>query len=224
MAGIRTTHTGSLPRPEELVEMIVQHDQGAEFPDLEQRIASAVGDVVRQQAEIGLDLVGDGEQGKTGYSTYVKDRLTGFEGESPPFGNLPELTDHPDYAQRLAALAGGVYVNTPACTGPVRLRDPEAIRRDIDDLLRAADEAGVERERLFMTAASPGVIAFFFTDEFYGDREEYLADLAAAMRPSRRRGSRSSSTAPTWPWRVTSSSPIEAWGSSVARSRSTSRR
>ena len=183
MASIRTTHTGSLPRPEELAGMIVQHDQGAEFPDLGERIASAVADVVHRQAEIGLSQINDGEQGKTGYSTYVRDRLTGFEGESPPFGSLPELSDHPDYAGRLAALAGGVYVNTPACTGPVRLRDPDSVRRDVENLLRAANDAGVERERLFMTAASPGVIAFFFPDEFYGDREAYLADLAAAMRP-----------------------------------------
>ena len=183
MSRIRTTHTGSLPRPHDLEEMIVEHDAGREPPGLEQRVAAAVDDVVRRQAETGIDLVNDGEQGKQGYATYVQDRLTGFDGESSGFGDLLELHDHPDYGAHMGALMQSIHIKTPACTGPVRLRDPDAVKRDVERLLKAAEAAGVERDRLFMSAASPGVIAFFFPDQHYGDREAYLGDLAAAMRP-----------------------------------------
>ena len=183
MSRIRTTHTGSLPRPHDLEAMIVERDAGREAPGFEERVTAAVDDVVRRQTETGIDLVNDGEQGKQGYSTYVQDRLTGFEGESLGFGDLPELHDHPDYGAHMAALMQSVHIKTPACTGPVRLKDPDAVRRDVERLLRAAEAAGVARDRLFMSAASPGVIAFFFADQHYGDREAYLGDLAAAMRP-----------------------------------------
>jgi 5-methyltetrahydropteroyltriglutamate--homocysteine methyltransferase len=142
-----------------------------------------VSEVVRRQAASGIDVLNDGEQGKQGYSTYVQDRLTGFEGESRGFGDLPELRDHPDYGPHMAGLMQSVHISTPAAVGPVRLKDPDAVKRDVDRLLRAAADAGVPRERLFMSAASPGVIAFFFADQHYGDREAYLGDLAAAMRP-----------------------------------------
>jgi 5-methyltetrahydropteroyltriglutamate--homocysteine methyltransferase len=182
MTRIRTTHTGSLPRPPELEQMIVERDAGRETPGFDELVAAAVDDVVRRQAEAGIDLVNDGEQGKQGYSTYVQDRLTGFEGESTLFGDLPELRDHPDYGPQIASLLQSVHVKAPACTGPVRLKDPGAVQRDVGRLLRAAERAGVDRDRLFLSAASPGVIAFFFEDQHYGDREAYLGDLAAAMR------------------------------------------
>jgi 5-methyltetrahydropteroyltriglutamate--homocysteine methyltransferase len=183
MTDIRTTHTGSLPRPHDLVDLIVRRDEGDEVAGFEGRVAAAVDEVVRRQAETALEIISDGEQGKTGYSTYVRERLTGFEGESPPFGVLPELEQYPDYAARMAALSGAVHVRTPACTGPVAPRDPGAVERDIENMLHAASAAGVDRERLFMTAASPGVIAFFFEDRYYGERGQYLAALADAMRP-----------------------------------------
>ena len=183
MTRIRTTHTGSLPRPPELEAMIVARDGGAQVEGIEDEVAAAVSDVVRRQAASSIDLLNDGEQGKQGYSTYVQDRLTGFEGESRGFGDLPELRDHPDYGPHMAGMMQAVHISTPAAVGPVRLKDPDAVRRDVDRLLRAAADAGVPRERLFMSAASPGVIAFFFADQYYGDREAYLGDLAAAMRP-----------------------------------------
>lgn len=180
---IRTTHTGSLPRPHELEASIVQRDEGGPAEALDRQVDSAVDDAVRRQAATGIDVINDGEQGKPGYSTYVQDRLTGFEGESMGFGDLPELRDFPDYGPHMAALMQTIHIKTPACVGPVRPKDPDAVHRDVERLLRAADAAGVERDRLFMSAASPGVIAFFFADRHYGDREAYLADLAAAMRP-----------------------------------------
>jgi 5-methyltetrahydropteroyltriglutamate--homocysteine methyltransferase len=163
--------------------MIVAQDDGAEVTGFDKATEAAVDDVVCRQAEAGIDVLNDGEQGKPSYSTYVQDRLTGFEGESLGFGDLPELRDHPDFGPHMAGLMQTIHIKTPACVGPVRPKDPDAVKRDVARLLRAAADAGVPRERLFMSAASPGVIAFFFADQHYGDREAYLGDLAAAMRP-----------------------------------------
>ena len=183
MEHIRTTHTGSLPRPHELEAAIVERDTVGEPPGFTQAVEAAVGEAVRRQVATGLDVLNDGEQGKPGYSTYVQDRLTGFEGESLGFGDLPELHDFPDYGPHMAGLMQTIHIKTPACVGPVQLKDPEAVRRDVERLLGAAEAAGVQRERLFLSAASPGVIAFFFADQHYGDREAYLGALAEAMRP-----------------------------------------
>jgi 5-methyltetrahydropteroyltriglutamate--homocysteine methyltransferase len=183
MERIRTTHTGSLPRPQELEAAIVDRDEGREAPGFDETVEAAVDEAVRRQAATGLDVLNDGEQGKPGYSTYVQDRLTGFEGESLGFGELPELRDFPDYGPHMAGLMQTIHIRTPACVGPVRLKDPEAARRDVDRLLRAAEASGVPRERLFLSAASPGVIAFFFADQHYGDHETYVGALAEAMRP-----------------------------------------
>jgi 5-methyltetrahydropteroyltriglutamate--homocysteine methyltransferase len=180
---VLTTHTGSLPRPADLVDLIVARDEGGDPAGLDRRVQTAVADVVRRQADVGLDLVGDGEQGKVGYSTYVKDRLTGFEGEPSTLSALAELADFPDDAPRFARELAGIRMTAPACTGPVAPRDEAAVGRDLENLLAAARAAGVTSDRLFMTAASPGVIALFFEDRFYGDREQYLAALAEAMRP-----------------------------------------
>jgi 5-methyltetrahydropteroyltriglutamate--homocysteine methyltransferase len=183
MTRIRTTHTGSLPRPHELEAMIVARDAGEQAPGFDGAVDRAVEEVVLREVTTGLDVLNDGEQGKQGYATYVQDRLTGFEGESLGFGDLPELRDFPDYGPHMAGLMQTIHIKTPACVGPVGLRDPGAVRRDIERLVRAADVAAVPRERLFMSAASPGVIAFFFADQYYGDHETYVGALAEAMRP-----------------------------------------
>jgi 5-methyltetrahydropteroyltriglutamate--homocysteine methyltransferase len=183
---IRTTHTGSLPRPPELAELLVAHDRGEEAAGMELRAEAAVAAVVRRQAEVGLDVVNDGEMSKVGYTTYVRDRLTGFDGASEWGARArlrPELQDHPDFFERWNSRLNRAAIATPACTGPVRLKDPDAVHRDIARLSAAASAAGVERERLFMTAASPGVIAFFFGNHHYPSREEFLAAVADAMRP-----------------------------------------
>jgi 5-methyltetrahydropteroyltriglutamate--homocysteine methyltransferase len=183
MTRIRTTHTGSLPRPPDLETSLVARDNGEQVAGFERAVEAAVSDVVRRQLAVGIDVLNDGEQGKQSYSTYVQDRLTGFEGESTGFGQLPELTDHPDYGPHMAGLMQTIHIRTPACVGPVSPKDPDAARRDVERLLAAADDARIPRDRLFLSAASPGVIAFFFADRHYGDREEYLGALAAAMRP-----------------------------------------
>ncbi|HXM57728.1 MAG TPA: cobalamin-independent methionine synthase II family protein [Candidatus Dormibacteraeota bacterium] len=183
MGAIRTTHTGSLPRPAELVALLDAHDRGGAAPELAARISAVVQEVVARQAGLGLDLVNDGEAGKVGYSIYVKERLTGFDGESAYSGRgRADLDDHPDFAARWAANLDRRTIRAPACTGEVRVRDAEAVHRDIANLRAAAATAGVAEERLFMTAASPGVIAHFFDNRHYGSREAFLAALADAMR------------------------------------------
>lgn len=183
MASILTTHTGSLPRPADLAAMIVERDEGGAPAGLEQRVTAAVAEAVRLQAEIGIDFINDGEQSKVGYSTYIKDRLTGFEGEPGALAPLAELADFPDDAERMGLMLKGAQLRAPACTGPVRRRADEAVGHDLENLRAAASAAGADLSQLFMTAASPGVIALFFEDRFYGDRELYLGALAEAMRP-----------------------------------------
>jgi 5-methyltetrahydropteroyltriglutamate--homocysteine methyltransferase len=183
MARIRTTHTGSLPRPGDLAGLLTAHDRGEAVPELETRVRAAVADVVRLQADAGIDVIDDGEMGKIGYATYVKERLTGFDGESQwAARRRPELEDHPDWAERWAARLDRGAITAPACTGDVRPTNPEAVVRDIAALKDAADAAGVAHDRLFMTAASPGVIAHFFGNEHYPSREAFLGVLADAMR------------------------------------------
>jgi 5-methyltetrahydropteroyltriglutamate--homocysteine methyltransferase len=183
MTRIRTTHTGSLPRPDGLAALLTAHDRGEAAPELPARVRAAVADVVRQQADAGIDLVNDGEMGKIGYSTYVKERLTGFGGESRWSGRRRrELEDHPDWAERWSARLDRRSIAAPACTGDVRLADPQAVLDDIATLKEAAGAAGVPHDRLFMSAASPGVIAHFFGNLHYPDREAFLGALADAMR------------------------------------------
>ena len=184
MARIRTTHTGSLPRPEDLAHLLDAADQGQDAPGLAARVEGAVADVVARQADAGLDVVNDGEMGRIGYATYVKERLTGFEGESTFGGRRrSDLEEHPDFLERWAARLDRRAIRAPACTGDVRLRDGEAVHRDVVRLKAAADAAGVAHDRLFMTAASPGVIGHFFDNHHYASREAYLGALADAMRP-----------------------------------------
>ena len=176
---IQTTHTGSLPRPHELVDLwkpILENGiDGSER--LEPAIRSAVKRVVERQYEVGLDIVNDGEMGKISYATYVKDRLTGFGGEArtPP---IPELRDFPEFAHRVDPAYK--LSTSPACNAAVRLRDQDAVQRDIEHLLEAT---GGDPTNCFMTAASPGVVSVFFRNDFYPTREEYLSALVDALRP-----------------------------------------
>ncbi len=176
---ILTTHTGSLPRPPDLAEMLLARDQGqpVEANAFRDRVRAAVIDVVARQANAGVNVVNDGEMGKIGYSTYVKDRLTGFGGTS---GSLQpaDMLDYPAYAQRY--WGGRAGRSTPACTGPISVRDQAAVQSDIDNL-RAAVERTPPVEA-FMTAASPGVISLFLRNEYYPTHEAYLGALADAMK------------------------------------------
>jgi 5-methyltetrahydropteroyltriglutamate--homocysteine methyltransferase len=170
---ILTTHAGSLPRPPDLTEMMLQHDAGQDPTGLVDRIASATAEVVQRQADIGIDIVNDGEYGKVSYSGYVKERLTGFDGE-PRTRNLDD-PEFPDWIRTNRPL-----VRYPTNNGPVELRDPGGVRRDIANLQAALN--GVEAGGVFMSAASPGVIDTFMPTTYYPSDEAYLQAIGAAMR------------------------------------------
>jgi 5-methyltetrahydropteroyltriglutamate--homocysteine methyltransferase len=175
---ILTTHTGSLPRPPELLDALQCRDRGeGDGERLDEQVRAAVADVVRRQANAGVSVVNDGEAGKIGYATYVKERLDGFGGEAGMAGLPADMAEFPDYMQHVM---GGIDFAMPACVGPVSYRGLDAVRADIANLQAALDGAGVEDA--FLSAASPGVIAVFLQNQHYPSHEEYLFALADAMK------------------------------------------
>ncbi len=175
---ILTTHTGSLPRPRDLTAMLEALDAGT-APDpaaFDARVRGAVADVVRRQVEAGVDIVNDGEQGKVGYSTYVRHRLTGFGGQSA----VAMRADWADFPEAAARLGRSTAVSRPSCNGPIEWKDRTAVQKDVAILRAALD--GVQPAEAFMTAASPGVIAHFLRNEHYPTREAYLARLVDIMK------------------------------------------
>ena len=176
---ILTTHTGSLPRPPRVVELLLEEQKrpGAKAAELEQAVRSAVAEVVQKQVGCGLDVINDGEQGRTDYTTHVKDRLTGFDGpSSPPLG-----TGEPDFPELSAMLAyfASPFQHRPACSGPVAWKDFPAVEAD---LARAnAAMAGAKAEERFVTSPSPGQIARYLKNQHYPSDEAYLYALADVM-------------------------------------------
>jgi 5-methyltetrahydropteroyltriglutamate--homocysteine methyltransferase len=176
-----TTHTGSLPRPEDLIRMMYAKEEGVpvDASALDARIASAVEEVVRKQADAGVDVVNDGEMSKPSYATYVKDRLNGFGGTGNTFV-YQDLVDFPNLAKRVFGDPGRSRRKTPACNAPISVRDPRAARVDVDHLKSAV--AKVRAQEAFMSAASPGVVSLFFRNDHYPSQEKYLFAIAEAMR------------------------------------------
>ena len=176
-----TTHTGSLPRPDDLIRMMYAKEEGipVEAAPLAQRVASAVEEVVRKQADAGVDIVNDGEMSKPSYATYIKDRLSGFGGEGNTFV-YQDLVAFPNLSKRVFGDPGRSRRKTPACNAPIAVRDPGAAQADIDHLKAAF--AKVKAEEMFLTAASPGVVSLFFRNEHYPSEEAYLHAIADAMR------------------------------------------
>jgi 5-methyltetrahydropteroyltriglutamate--homocysteine methyltransferase len=175
---ILTTHTGSLPRPAGLTLPGTDPAWRATPVDAA-TLTGAVADIVRCQVEAGIDVVSDGEASKPSYSTYVTDRLTGFEEHESETRELPGAREFPEYFARLAGQLKRAMTN-PVCVGPVVYRDHTAVDRDIANL-RAALGAGGAVEG-FMTAASPGVIAQFMANRYYASHHEYINALADAMK------------------------------------------
>ena len=178
---ILTTHTGSLPRPKALLDLLKIKDDGLlrDLASFEAVVQEATTQIVRQQLECGIDVINDGEVSKISYSTYVKDRLTGFDAE----GNFPARADDlgfPEYAQWLNTEHSLATLKVPACGGPIAWKDKQAIKKDIDCFKRAL--AGQHPTDTFMTAASPGVIAQFLDNKYYASHEKYLEALAKVMK------------------------------------------
>jgi 5-methyltetrahydropteroyltriglutamate--homocysteine methyltransferase len=176
---ILTTHTGSLPRPADLTAMLEALDEGDASPPrgFETRVRDAVADVVRRQIDAGIDIVNDGEQGKVGYSTYVRHRLTGFGGQSRVASSRADWADFPEAAARGERRS---LVSRPSCNGPIEWKDRTAVQKDAANLRGALGSA--RPAEAFMTAASPGVIAHFLRNEHYPTREAYLARLVDVMK------------------------------------------
>jgi 5-methyltetrahydropteroyltriglutamate--homocysteine methyltransferase len=175
---ILTTHTGSLPRANDLTAMLEALDAGRppEPAAFEARVRRAVADIVRMQVEAGVDVVNDGEQGKVGYSTYVRHRLTGFGGQSA----VPPRADWADFPEAAARSERASGISRPACNGPIDWQDRAAVQRDLANFKAAV--TAVPPTDAFMTAASPGVIAHFLRNEHYPSREAYLARLVDVMK------------------------------------------
>src|SRR5881396_1642730 len=176
-----TTHTGSLPRPSDLIRMMFAKEEGVpvDAAALGARIRDAVAEIVRKQMDAGVAIVNDGELSKPSYATYVKDRLNGFGGASHPL-QYRDLADFPEMAKRVFGDPGRSRRRTPACDGPISVRDPRAVETDVDNLGAALQVVG--GAGAFMTAASPGVISLFFRNEHYPSHEAYLFAIAEAMR------------------------------------------
>ena len=176
---ILTTHTGSLPRPKDLLALLQEREEGRLRGEavLHDRTRSAVLDIVRKQAETGLSVINDGEQGRADYTIYVKDRLTGFSGESTPWPNT-DAEEFPEWAE-MARQFAPPFQKRPACTGPIEWKDWPAVERDIGNL---KDATAGRSEEVFMTSPSPGQIGRFLQNRYYPSDEKYLYTLADVMK------------------------------------------
>ena len=181
MSKVLTTHVGSLPRSQEVVDFIFAREKNTPYDAaaFDACMSAAVSETVRKQVAAGIDIVSDGETSKISYATYVKDRYTGFDGDSPR--NAPaDLKLFPSFLKRLADDGGTPQYARPMCVGEVRSKGQGELEKDIANLKAAMAEHGASRG--FMNAASPGVISLFLQNDFYPTREAYLAALADAMK------------------------------------------
>ena len=179
---ILTTHVGSLPRSKAVTDVVFAREQGndADKAASDAVIRQAVLDVVSRQAATGVDVVSDGEMSKISYATYIKDRISGFEGDSP---RQPpkDLEEFPDFLERQASSGGTPTYRRPCCVGEIHVKDMGPVTEDIDQFTAALEIVKVVQG--FMNAASPGVIALFQPNKHYPDHRSYLEALAEAMRP-----------------------------------------
>lgn len=179
---ILTTHVGSLPRSKDVTDLVFAQERGeavdpAQFDAV---IGAAVDDVVARQVAAGIDLVSDGEMSKISYATYIKDRITGFDGDSP---RTPpkDLEMFPSFLERQAKGGGTPTYRRPKCVGPIAVKSMEPLEADLAHM--AAAMAAHRPVGGFMNSASPGVIALFQPNEHYPTQDAYLEALAEAMRP-----------------------------------------
>jgi 5-methyltetrahydropteroyltriglutamate--homocysteine methyltransferase len=180
---ILTTHTGSLPRPTEVQELLYAQERGEPFDQaiFEEKVRSAVQTTVRRQVAAGIDVINDGEMSKISYATYIKHRLTGFSQiDAPRRSGWADLEEFPAYARRLWQPTVGSAVVATACTGPVSYRGTEEVQQDIAHL--KASVQGMGSADVFLTAASPGIISFFHENRYFPSHEAYVFALAEAMK------------------------------------------
>lgn len=181
---ILTTHVGSMPRPQEVVDLLFAEDndeltaeQRAQYNEVMQRNVTAV---VQKQRDAGIDIPSDGEMSKISYATYIRHRLTGFSIGEVPRATPKDLDEFPEFRDRLAQAGGTPKYHRPICTGAIAVKDHSALEKDIANLQNAL--AAHEVSEGFMNAASPGVIAVFQPNQYYKSNEDYLQALAEAMK------------------------------------------
>lgn len=179
---ILTTHTGSLPRPDDLIQMMWAKGDGIPVDEqaLAERVASAVKEIVDKQIAAGVSVINDGEMSKSSYAIYVKDRLNGFGGESIQNYHFEDLVDYPKSTDLVAANPGRRKRTAPACNAPISVKDEDAAALDIVNLKNAV--ANTDVTGTFSSAASPGVVSLFFGNEYYATDEEYVFAIAEVMR------------------------------------------
>ena len=179
---ILTTHVGSLPRSEAVTKMVFAEEKGERMDPADRHalLSKAVDAVVAQQCDAGVDVVSDGEMSKISYATYIKDRITGFEGDSPR-SPPSDLEEYPGFLQRQATSGGTPTYRRPQCVGEIRVKDSAPLEEDLANFRAAVDRHSPKEA--FMNSASPGVIALFQPNKHYSGHEAYLYALAEAMRP-----------------------------------------
>ena len=181
MKQIRTTHVGSLPRSQGVVELIFAREKGEAVDEtrFDAVMAQAVDDCVARQVAAGVDIVSDGEMSKISYATYIKDRFTGFDGDSPR-RTPADLLDFPGFMKRASIGGGTPHYRRPCCVGPIGVKTLEPLHKDIAHVKAAAARHGAKEA--FMNSASPGVVALFQPNQHYIDDDAYLEALALALR------------------------------------------
>jgi 5-methyltetrahydropteroyltriglutamate--homocysteine methyltransferase len=178
---ILTTHVGSLPRPQEVVDLLFAQDRGEPVDEAKfnETMRCAVADAVRHQSEVGIDIASDGEMSKISYATYIRHRLTGFEGDSAR-PTPQDLNDFPEYRDRLVKAGHSATYRRPVCKGPIKVKNLQPVAQDIAHMKEAMSKAKVVEG--FMNSVSPGTIAVFQPNEYYPSHETYLEALSNAMR------------------------------------------
>ena len=178
---ILTTHVGSLPRPQDVVDVLFAQDRGENYDPqkFDQVIRAGVLDALKHQVESGVDIVSDGEMGKISYATYIRHRLTGFEGDSAR-PTPQDLEDYPGYRDQLVKAGHSATYHRPVCKGPIKVKSMEPLKGDIARMKDGL--AQVKATEGFMNAVSPGTIAVFQPNEYYPSHAAYMEALAVAMR------------------------------------------
>src|SRR5665213_846273 len=179
---ILTTHVGSLPRSQAVTDVVFGRESGRVLDPVAgaATIAAAVMEVVRRQVEVGIDVVSDGEMSKISYATYIAERLSGFDGDTPREPGQ-DLVDFPRLLKKLADSGATAKYRRPRCIGPIAVKNREPLATDVRNLIDAVQHS--QPHEAFMNAASPGVIALFQPNDFYKTQDEYLEAVAEAMRP-----------------------------------------
>src|SRR5215469_14825324 len=178
---ILTTHVGSLPRPQEAVDLLFAQDRGEAYDirAFDDVMQTSVANVVKQQADVGIDIVSDGEMSKISYATYIRHRLTGFEGDSsrPTPSDIDAI---PEYRDKLVKEGHSATYKRPVCKGEIKVKNLEPLRQDIAHMKAALAKSNMTEG--FMNAVSPGTIAVFQPNEYYPSHEAYMEALATVMR------------------------------------------